>query len=142
MNLQDRITNTGIGATIRKVDSNPAMRPAADAPSSEVQWYRDATHWRVYLRNISNGEKMQLTYTMGPGHKGREPRVAEIMDSCLADASFALSNASYIEFARELGIEPDSRARRVFDSLVAQTEKLRRFLGEDFDVWMNDTDFD
>lgn len=144
MNIQDRINQAGIGATIRKVENNPHMRPGPNASQREVRWYQEASHWRLYLRNAGTGERMQITFTMGSGHNGRPPTVEEVMSAVLSDASYALSCRDYIDFATETGIEPDSHARKTFDTIVAQTDKLRTFLGgkDTLSLWLYGTDND
>ncbi len=48
-----------------------------------------------------------------------------------------MADYSFDEWARDLGYDTDSRrAEKTYKQVVSQTAKLKRFLGEDFDSFM------
>ena len=64
-----------------------------------------------------------------------EPSAADVLGSLLSDAGtvYALQDGgSFEEWAEDLGYDADSRkAERVWRQVVAQTERLERFLGDE-----------
>ena len=140
MDIQDRIRDTGIGATtIKKVDHNPSMRPNETDPESEKRWYNEATHWRVYLRNPRNGATMQVTYSMGSGHEGRMPTVAEVLDSVASDAAIFEDVRNEYDLADEFGMTA-SKAHKLYRALSYQARKLQGFLGDQYNAFLYETD--
>jgi hypothetical protein len=58
----------------------------------------------------------------------------EVMESLTADAAGYDNAAGFEEWAREYGYDPDSRkAKRTYREVCRQAEKLRRFLGDDYE---------
>ncbi len=125
--LTDLIADAKITLKAERTDSNPNM------PKS-----RDMDHWKVVLaipfkdqqRGMSTHHKMTLTFSMGFGHNGAQPDVADVLD-CLLSDSDALER-DFEEWASDLGYDPDSRtAERTYKACLKSGEKLKAFLGTD-----------
>lgn len=113
---RDFSTRHGITLTAEQTDSNPNMER------------QDADHWRVTLRR--GRKSMTLVYSKGLGHNGEVPTAIEVLGCLASDARGA--DASFEEWARDLGMETDSRqAERTYKAVRRQTAKLKAFLGAD-----------
>ena len=83
-------------------------------------------HWRCV---ISCGRRrMTLVFSMGLGHRGAEPKLAEVLDCIASDAASALED--FADWCSNLGYSEDSRkAERVYKACQRQAVSLRRLLG-------------
>lgn len=106
-----------------RVDANPAMPDFV------------GDHWRVKLARTGSPITMALVYSKGRGHKGAPPTVQEVLECLRADADGA--DAEFETWADNFGLDTDSRqAERSYRATCRQTARLRKFLGEDFDEFM------
>ncbi len=76
--------------------------------------------------------RMTLHFSKGVGHHGQAPEVTEVLD-CLASDAAGIENSQDFEgFCSEYGYDTDSRkAEKTYKACVHQTERLKRFLGDD-----------
>src|SRR5215469_3741015 len=89
-------------------------------------------------------KRRQLTikFGMGLGLSG-EPPAGDVLSSLLMDASGYDNARSFEEWAGEYGYDTDSRkAERIYRQVEAQTAKLRKFLGDDYDAYLWETEND
>jgi hypothetical protein len=103
------------------VDSNPNMDD-----------WRGASHYRVTLR--AHGRQMSTFFSMGAAHC-HEPEAVDVLDCLLSDASSIDNCSGFDDWAAECGMDTDSRkAERTYNTVMAQTAKLKTFLGELYDA--------
>jgi hypothetical protein len=108
--------------TCKRAKVNPHM---TDMPAGSA-------HWRCTLRY--RGRQMTCPFSQGPAIC-REPTAEDLLECLLMDASGA--DQPFEDWAGDYGYDTDSRkAERTHNACVAQTEKLKRLLGEDFDEFM------
>jgi hypothetical protein len=117
--LQQFIDRIGIRMTASQTDRNPHMEGADNMD-----------HWRCNLR--CNGRRIAITFSMGAGHNGREPQLAEVLDCIASDASGVENARSFDDWCSEYGYDTDSRkAERIYATCTRQTASLKRLLGDD-----------
>lgn len=107
------------------------MRAVPDGRSrSDDGWEFDA--WICCLSRQQKGRRLTVPFKMGLGHKGAPPALADVLD-CLAADAYSVENArDYEEWAGEYGFDPDSRkGYAVYETCRKQSERLKRFLGDD-----------
>jgi len=128
--LAQRIEETGITMTCERADRNPNM--------TDDDWARGARHWKCVLKN--GRRTLTVYFSQGCAHT-QEPTVNEVL-SCLCDDASQVENASYFEeWARDLGFDEDSRkAFKTWTICEKQAEKLSRFLGDEYDAFLNETE--
>jgi len=113
---------TKVTMTAKQVRENPNM---AGMPAK-------STHWKCMLRY--QGRRMGVFFSMGPGHDDREPTVQDILECLFCDSHGA--EEPFETWVKDLGYDPDSRkALKTYEVIGRQTAKLRRLLGEDFEVY-------
>jgi len=104
--------------------------------------WKDADHWRVVLSIGKKGDCRQMTtyFSMGYGHKGKEPKAEDILD-CLASDSSGV-NQDFEDWAADLGYDSDSRkAERTYRVCIEQARKLELFLNyEQYEELLYDTE--
>lgn len=125
MTTQEFIDLHKITATATRADSNPSVPDF------------DGDHWRVTLRRKGKHgvRRMALYFSKGYGHNGAEPTAAEVLNCLRSDAWGA--DELFETWACDLGFDPDSRsAEKIYKTVRRQTAKLRQFLGETFDDFM------
>lgn len=100
-------------------------------------WHHDA--WKVTLTR--KGKTLATPYRMGTGHGGEAPTRETVLDSLCSDASSVVNALDFEDWASDFGYDSDSRkAEKVYRECVKQTEKLRKFLGDDFDAYVFETE--
>lgn len=122
--LQDRIKELGIVATVERVDENPHL----------PDW-KDAKHWNVKLvRPLPEGRvEMEVVFSTGHGIAG-EPETEDVINCLCSDAHSVVNATDFEDFADELGLDSDSRKdERTYNACVKQTDNLRAFLGDWFE---------
>lgn len=98
------------------------------------QWQRDANPWTVELRY--QGRRMTVHYWTGTGISG-EPDTACVLESLISDASSA--DQRFENWAADYGYDTDSRrAHHSWQQVQAQTAKLRRLLGANYERIIGD----
>jgi hypothetical protein len=111
-----------------RIESVMTDPPSDD--SFEGNWYS------VTLKR--KGRQLTVPYGMGYG-LSHEPRADEVLECLTLDASSA--DQSFEDWCGDYGYDTNSRrAERTYDTVQAQTAKLRRFLGDDFDTYVYSTD--
>lgn len=116
--LDEFIRCAFITATATQVNSNPNM----------LDDFAGADHWRVTLRRPGN-RKMTVYFSMGSAHNGKEPEVADVLDSLASDASGIENARSFEDWCGEYGYDTDSRkAHRTYTICKREAERLQKFL--------------
>jgi hypothetical protein len=126
MSMHERMTKDKITAVIhRSKRAAPENFPLADG-------------WSVTFHRDYYGS-MHVTFWMGSGLTGRFPTAEEVMGCLVLDAALVYEE-SYGEFCAELGYDMDSRkAFALYRRTLAQTDRLKAFLGCDFASYLWDT---
>lgn len=99
--------------------------------------FAGATSWNVTLKRGEPGvDYDELRVPFYTGSAWTEPPTALDVLTCLASDACGYENArDFEEWASEYGYDTDSRrAERLYNQVGNQTEKLRDFLGDDFDA--------
>lgn len=106
----------GLTMTCRPTDENPHMP------------YGNMDHWLVRLERPDAGEgtrDMELVYSMGSGHNGREPTLDEVLECLQMDADSVAHSPGFEEWAEECGFDTDSRAaERTWRAVMSQAERF------------------
>jgi hypothetical protein len=118
--LQDFIAQHGITATAKWADRNPNM--ADDA------WARTATHWRVVLRK--DGRQLTIPFSQGSAHT-KPPTAADVLDAIASDIAGVRNAQDLADYMAEYGMDDHNEARRMWQIVERQDEKLQRFLADD-----------
>jgi hypothetical protein len=109
----------GIHADVEHVDSNPNMEDARDG----------AHHYKVTLRR--GKARLTVPFTMGAAHT-KPPTAIEVLGCLASDAQTMVNCQDFEEWAGELGFDKDSRkSEKTYNACLRQTEKLKKFLGEE-----------
>lgn len=143
--LQQFITDHGITLTAHRVDTRPDR-------SKDDELSKDARHWRCHIFapsdpvTVTRNQKqytrrvtktMGLYFSHGSAHT-EEPTLIEVLECLQSDFSSYENADGFEDWARDLGLEPDSRkAERIYKTVKRQAEQLRRVLGPDtFDEFL------
>lgn len=104
----------------------------ADTNPNAVDFPDGSTHWKVTLRR--KGKRLTVPYSMGPA-LCREPTADDVLQDLFSDAcGYENAGGDFEAWCSEYGYDADSRkAERTFRAVETQTEKLRQFLGEDYE---------
>lgn len=120
MNTRTFVDKHRIRMDVEQTDSNPSMD---DDPKHPMD------HWRCTLRMGSR--RMTVVFSMGMGHRGKEPDAASVLDCLLSDSSSVDNARGFEDWCRDFGYDTDSRrAERTYKACERQAEKLRKFLGD------------
>lgn len=126
--LSERIRTAGINISVS----------SAKRGRDEEGWERDS--YRVRLTR-SGGRQMTLSFHKGIGHAGNPPQLEEVLEAILSDAAGIENAHSFEEWADEYGFDSDGRkAEAIYRASVRQTDKLRAFLGDDYQAFLWETD--
>lgn len=122
--IEQFVEAAGITAEAKMVDNNPNLPgDAAD--------YWAANHYEVTLRRANSDQTMTVYYSMGPAHL-REPEAVDVMSSLLLEAT-GVDGMPFEDWAIEYGYSPYSRtSKHTYNTIKAQAEELRTFLGEHY----------
>jgi hypothetical protein len=126
--LAERIAEWGIRMEAEYADSNPNMVDSASM----------AFHYRCILRR---GRKQLTTpFSQGSAHTS-PPTTADVLD-CLASDAAGYENAqSFEDWCGEYGFDTDSRkAERTYNTVKRQADKLRTFMGDDYEALLYHTE--
>lgn len=124
--LAERIEKAGLKMSATSIQTNP---PA---------WARMMDGWRCTFR--MDGRSFTMTFWMGPGHQGRRPTAEEVMECVLSDAAIRENTSGAWELMEEFGYESGREAERVWQAIVGQTTRLKRFLGDQYAAWVWETE--
>lgn len=116
MNIQEFITKNNIKMTVKPRLANPLM----DGVGMD--------HWTVTIKG--NNKRMSVAYSMGSGHKGKEPDLEGVLECLASDVS--CSQDTFSEFCSNLGYDEDSRkAEKIYLACKAIKGKLAKVLPVD-----------
>src|SRR5215831_6620551 len=91
----------------------------------------DADWWDITLSRPGT-QHLRLPFGMGKGHDGRVPDAREVLSCLTADAA-GLDNArGYSDWAADYGDGDKGYSSWLYKTVISQTAKLRRFLGEQY----------
>jgi hypothetical protein len=94
------------------------------------------------VRLTFDGRSMVTPFGMGPGLSGY-PSAADVLSSLVSDAAGYENAQDFSDWASEYGYDDDSRrAYAIYEIVAAQTDKLRAFLGDEYDAYLWETDGD
>lgn len=111
------------------ITTKAVRRPFVD--KEEEATFPGADHWRVTLTRKVEGRKRTagFPFSMGSGHKGRAPKVGEVLESLALDCAI-VDGESFEGFCSQLGYDTDSRkAEAAYRACKAEAAKLAAFLG-------------
>jgi hypothetical protein len=116
LTVRDFATRLGVTMTVRQTDRNPNMDD-----------YR-MDHWRCYLR--CDSRRMSIVFSMGVGHRGKQPHVTDVLDCLASDAAGIVNSPRFEDWCGDYGYDSDSRkALRTFKTCERAAASLRRLLG-------------
>lgn len=116
MNIQEFITKNNLKMTVKPRLANPLM----DGVGMD--------HWTVTIKG--NNKRMSVAYSMGSGHKGKEPDLEGVLECLASDVS--CSQYTFSEFCSNLGYDEDSRkAEKIYLACKAIKGKLAKVLPVD-----------
>lgn len=127
--INEFIASNGLSAAVSPADSNPNMDDNGFAPALGKP---DMDHWRVIIK-MSDGDrpaKMTTYFSMGKGHHGKAPELADVLDCLGMDAASVENARDFADWCSEYGYDTDSRkAHRTYTICKRQAERLRKLLG-------------
>lgn len=119
MTYDEFIAKNGLSMDCRRASSNPNMK---DGESMD--------HWACNIY-VANGDLWPVPFSMGHGHNGKAPELADVLDCLASDASGWENAQDFEQWAYEYGYDPDSRtAERIYNTVEAQVDDMKVFLGE------------
>jgi len=116
------IKDNHIHMTVERTDSNPSMVDSANMD-----------HWKCVLirRAGSRAYRMTVYFSMGYGHNGKAPKVADVLD-CLASDAASVEGSYFEEWCADLGYDTDSRkAEKTYKTCEHQAKRLKNWLDND-----------
>ena len=130
--LKGIISSLGITDESVMVDHNPNM--------DDDSWAKTASHYRVTLKRTNPRRQMTVYFSMGPA-LCREPAADDVLDSLASDADGIENATSFENWASEYGYDTDSRkAERSYRVTQRQAQKLRAFMGHEYNTLLWDTE--
>lgn len=119
-------------ATLRGLVSKVRMECRYGAPAQEDMEGMDGWTVTLYYR----GRQLTVPFYMGTGHNGNEPEARDVLE-CLLDDASGVEWQSFEGWCGEYGYDTDSRkAERIYRACERLNHKLRRFLGDDYNLWV------
>lgn len=101
--------------------------------NKQEKWQQDANGYSVQLKYAKR--TLTVDFWMGSAHT-KEPTAEDVIECLLADASGA--DQDFENWCLDYAYDTDSRrAERIYQKVQSITAKLRKFLGEDFGVFLN-----
>lgn len=120
MTYAEFVAEHKISAEVSRTNINPNME---DSLSMD--------NWRVTLK--ASGRKMTVYFSKGKAHKGAAPTADEVLECLAMDSSY--DGYQFEEWCNELGYDTDSRkAHRTHQVCMRQSERLRKFMGANYDA--------
>lgn len=121
--LKQAINKKKISIVNQYVNSNPYI---SGMP-------KGSTHWKSTLKRP--GKQITVHFSQGPAHC-KEPESCDVLSCLLSDSSCLNSSSNVADFAAEFGYTNYLQAESIYNQIEKQTEKLKKFLGSDFDYFM------
>lgn len=133
ISLEDRINRDRITAYAEYRDGPPSYIDA-DSWSGDASWYDVTLERHPHI-------PLTVPFGMGSAHT-EEPTAADVLNCLVLDAmGYENADGSFEEWASEYGYDTDSRrAYRTYQQVEKQTNKLRAFLGDEYDAYLYDTE--
>ena len=117
--LNDFITQEHLSMSAKWVDDNPNMN--SEQPMA---------HWLCHIA-VKNGDEWPVYFSMGLGHQGNPPELADVLDCLASDAAGFENDQDFEEWANEYGYDTDSRkAETIYRAIDDQINGMKAFLGE------------
>ena len=122
------IADNELTMTCQPADSNPNMDG------------EDMDHWLCKMF-VKNGDVLPVPFSMGRGHNGKAPELADVLD-CLASDAAGWENAQNFEdWASQYGHDTDSRRAESIYATVADTaDTMKAFLGDAYETLLWNTE--
>jgi hypothetical protein len=110
---------------------------AESVMTGKPAWADFGANW--YSVTLKRGRRtLTVPFGMGEALTG-DPTAEDVLGCLLSDASSA--DQPFENWADDYGYDTDSRkAKQTYRQVQAQTAKLRRFLGDDFDAYVYETE--
>lgn len=89
--------------------------------------WQNCDAWKVVITN-PRGQRMTRQYYMGKGFNGEAPKLEQVMESLITDASCYASSRNVADFHREFGYEEYSHALKAYNACKRTAERLETFL--------------
>jgi hypothetical protein len=106
-----------------------------EGPTSATEQSSDGSWWNhnaYKLRLSYDGRTMTVPWKAGFGITG-PPTADDVMESLALDAAGFDNTRSFEDWADDYGYDTDSRkAERIYKAVQTQSDKLARFLGDDY----------
>lgn len=115
--LAEFIAEHGITYAVKRATTNPHM--------ADDQWARTAQHWRVTL--YCEGRTWTVPFSQGSAHT-EAPTAADVLDCVASDIAMFRGARSVEEWMAYLGYEDRDAARRTFDQIHRQDNRLQELL--------------
>jgi hypothetical protein len=112
-----------------------------DRPPAGIDWDGrevSADWWDVTL--AMGDRTLAVPFGMGPGHKGRKPTTADVLECLVADAASWENARDYADWLGDYGLEDGDRAEATYRQVGDQAKALRRLLGDAYDKYLWDTE--
>lgn len=104
----------------------------------ELDWQTDDEGWEHYggkVRLTLGRRQLTVPWMQGAAHGTEAPSAVDVLESVATDAAAYINARDFADFAAELGYDEDSRkAEATYRACGRLADKLRRFLGEDFET--------
>lgn len=111
-----------ITMTARYADHNPNM----------IEGGENMDHWRCAFK--MGRRSMTVYFSMGMGHKGKQPAADEVLGCLVSDARGVDYCRSFEDWCADYGYDTDSRkAERIFKACERSSKNLKRFFAGEFD---------
>lgn len=82
-----------------------------------------------------DGRSKTFTFSLGEGHKGREPEIDEVIEAVVSDASYVEPGVSFADFADVVGYDIQngerSKARKAYAECQVSRTKLIDLFGQE-----------
>jgi hypothetical protein len=124
MKIKTFIIENNIGIDVEYADDNPNF----------IDTKTRMNHYKTVLK--MGKKQMTVPFSMGIGLT-HEPTAYDILTCLQLDVWSVTNNGSFEDFCSEFGYDTDSRkAEKTYNIILKQSEKLKKFLGEKFDQFM------
>jgi hypothetical protein len=121
--------------TLKALINEKGLKMTVKYGAKENPEFKNSDGWTVTLRNGT--KRMTFPFYVGSGHNGAEPKINDVMDCLLSDASGYENSRDFEEWCSEYGYDTDSRkAEKIYKACEKEFEKLKNFLGDDFETFM------
>ena len=128
--IKQFINHRGIRIRCTRTDDNPNMID----PS---YWRR---HWLCpLLQGDGTGRELRVYFSQGDAHT-KAPTAADVLD-CLASDAASVFDKPFDVWADNMGYDSDSRkAHKLYKTIQRQSERLKAFLGSDYNTLLWDVE--